>query len=273
MVSNNWLSIIEMVRRTATRKGRQGSGYFSIEGTRLHERAARARVPLAHTLVDEQFGQDPASREHDLFEALKQFGTPLDVIPTTLMTELTEGRRLGSIVSLIPQPEQPDLTAVTTQKPSPLLLVAANIIDPGNVGAMIRTGHANNIAAFIAVGHSDPFHPKAVRTTMGSLFKVPILHYKTLLPLLADLRNLNIQRVGTVSSGGMVLPKMTFAGTGTAVFMGNEYYGLPDDVLQQLDHQITIPMAEGIDSLSVNAATAVILYEINRQHKYSESAS
>ena len=81
----------------------------------------------------------------------------------------------------------------------------------------------------------------------------------------AALRPFPIQTIGTVAENGVALPEFVWGTGGTAVFMGSEYFGLPDTVLAQLDQQVTIPMTAGIDSFSVNAAAAIVLYEIKRQ--------
>lgn len=63
----------------------------------------------------------------------------------------------------------------------------------------------------------------------------------------------------------MALPDFERGVGGTAVFMGSEYFGLPDELISQLDARVTIPMLPGIDSFSVNAAAAIVLYELRRK--------
>lgn len=261
----NWRGAAETVRRTMTIKGRQRTGLYAIEGIRLHERALRAGLTLELTLFSESFAHDNSARAQQLLANLPLITCHLLLVPNTVMAELTNGRDLGHLISLIKIPPPRTLVELVTAVPSPLLIIAADVVDPGNVGAMVRTGHANGLTAFVSVGVSDPFHPKAVRTSMGSLFKTAVCHYPTAAPLLADLRNSGIETVGTVAADGVLLSQAIFSESGTAVFMGNEYIGLSNDLIAQLNQRVSIPMADGIDSLSVNAATAVVLYEIRRQ--------
>jgi TrmH family RNA methyltransferase len=247
-----------------TAAGRHQSGLYSIEGYRLHERALRAGLTPELTLIAENFGLENQPRSQQLLADLHCAGGRLLPIPNQEIAALLNGRDLGPIVSLLKIPPDANLAELVTAMPRPLLLVAYEVIDPGNVGAMVRTGHANGLTAFIAVGDSDPYHPKAVRTSMGSLFKTAVCHYPGVAALLKDLRQWGLETVAATADTGIPLPQVTFAERGTAVFMGNEYHGLPETLVQQLDQRITIPMAAGIDSLSVNAATAVILYEIRR---------
>lgn len=253
-----------MVRRTGTAVGRRQTGLYPIEGIRLHERALRAGLTFELTILAETLAQENSPRLQELLAHLPPATRHLHPIPDATMTELVNGRDLGHLISLLKIPPPADLAEWVMAVPRPLLLVAHEVVDPGNVGAMVRTGHASGITAFVTVGVSDPYHPKAVRTSMGSLFKTAICHYPDAAILLPELQKLGIETVGASASDGVLLPQARFSERGTAVFMGNEYHGLPDDLLRQLDQRVTIPMTAGVDSLSVNAATAVILYEIKR---------
>lgn len=266
----NWRGVLETIRRAATAPGREQAGYFSLEGTRLHERAWRAGIPVTAALLTRSYQQDPSARIQALLAGLAQSGCRLHIVSDDIIQAITRGRGLGDIVGLVKTPPPADLAALlaaeTTQPP--LLLVGVEIADPGNVGALVRTAHAIGAAAFVAVGsegRSDPFHPKAVRTAMGSLFKLPIACFASL-PLLQQLlRAQQIQMVGTVAQGGVLLPQATFASSGAAIFMGSEYWGLADEAAAALDLRVTIPMRSGVDSLSVNAAAAILLYEARRR--------
>ncbi|GAB4271517.1 MAG: RNA methyltransferase [Candidatus Promineifilaceae bacterium] len=264
MSGKRWHSLLAEIERTRTRNGRLLTGCYSLEGVRLVERAVRANIPLKGVLVSPQFAQDNSPRVQKLLTQLHDRGCAPITAPVEVVTAVTQGRGLGDILALAPLP--PKQTLPTLQPPlpqKPLVLVAANIIDPGNVGALIRTAHAGGADAFVALGASDPYHPKAVRTSMGSLFKMPVAQYEELADLLADCQQMSIGTMGTVSNGGMALIKADF-GRGTAVFMGNEYHGLDSAIISQLNQKITIPMKPGVDSYSVNAAAAIILYEARR---------
>ncbi len=259
-----WQPIRTMIERTATAKGRAVSGYFSIEGTRLHERALRAGVYPEAVLVAESVWQHPGERETAVFHYISQQNTPIYPIPDAEMTRLTRGRQLGGLLGLVPLPPPLNLAHWLASHPAPTLLVAVEVVDPGNVGGLIRTAHALGAGLFVTVGGSDPYHPRAVRTSMGSIFKLPLL--TTSLPeLLTALHTANVQTIGTVADGGIPLPHFKQGAGGTAVFMGSEYFGLPAELLHQLDARVTIPMLPGIDSFSVNAAAAIVLYELRRK--------
>jgi TrmH family RNA methyltransferase len=123
--------------------------------------------------------------------------------------------------------------------------------DPGNVGALIRTADALG-PAFVALsdGCADPTGPKAVRASMGALFRAPLISFE----------DAPRPWVALVTRGGAPLteiPRATFV-------LGAEREGLPQDVLVRCDERVTIPLAEGAESLNVAAAGAIALYESRR---------
>jgi len=265
-------ALIAMIRRVQSARGRRQAGLFSIEGTRLVERALRAGAPLETVLVAAGPAHSDEPRMRELRDALQAAGCEVAVAPDELLRELTEGRDLGLILGLVRLPPALTLSDIlppgnAAEQPSPLLLAAVDIVDPGNVGALTRTAHAGGAAALLAVGASDPFHSRATRTGRGSIFKLPIVAYETAEALLLDLRRHGIAAAGTVAGGGIPLPVVRWPRAGTAVLMGNEAEGLPPRIQTVLDFSITIPMSNGVDSYSVNAAAAIILYAAARSRE------
>lgn len=260
-----WKTAVSQIERLSTAKGRRQTGQYAIEGIRLVERAVRANKKVHFALVARKMMDAPLQRMETLLKELEAISCEVVTIPDEEMVRLTNGRSLGGVLGVLSLPQPLTLTPLLATSKQPLLLVAINIIDPGNCGAMIRTAHASGCDAFIAVGQTDPFHPKAVRTSMGSLFKLPIVQAASAEQLLGQLAELNVVTVGTAAVGKRPLQNSQFPNSGVALFMGNEYHGLPELLRCKLDINITIPMPAGVDSFSVNAATAIVLYEMNRQ--------
>jgi TrmH family RNA methyltransferase len=283
-----WESVAEMVRRVVSRQGRRRSGLYAIEGTRLVERALRAGAPLTAVLAAERLAAAPDPRHRALFDALQLGDVPLVVAPDAVVAELTEGRDLGFVLGLVRLPPSPTLDALLhpvaknplpnprpqgegvgspaapPPHPTALFLAAIDITDPGNVGALTRTAHAAGATALLVAGASDPFHPRATRISRGSIFRLPIMPYATVAGLLADLRRGGVTAVATSAAGGAPLPDLPALSGALAVLMGNEAEGLPPEVASAVDIRVTIPMPPGVDSYSVNAAAAIVLYEVGR---------
>ena len=267
-------SLVTMIRRVQTARGRQRTGLFSVEGTRLVERAIRAGAQLEAVLVAESLAMSEESRHRDLLETLVDTGCRTVITRDELLIELTKGRDLGLILGLVRMPSPISLADLLRQDyaedataarqlsaPRPALLLAAvDIVDPGNVGALTRTAHAGGARALLAVGASDPFHPRATRISRGSIFKLPVISYADPASFIRDLRAHEVVMAGTAAGGGISLPRVSWPRRPTAILMGNEAEGLPAEVAAVLDFAVTIPMPEGVDSYSVNAAAAIVLY-------------
>jgi TrmH family RNA methyltransferase len=127
--------------------------------------------------------------------------------------------------------------------------------DPGNVGTLVRTADALG-PAFLALsdGCADPTGPKAVRASMGAIFRVPLTRFE----------DAGGRRIALVAHGGRPLADVPMDSATTFV-VGAEREGLPDEVLAKCDELATIPLAPGAESLNVGTAGALALYELRRR--------
>jgi TrmH family RNA methyltransferase len=129
------------------------------------------------------------------------------------------------------------------------------IADPGNVGTLIRSADALG-PAFVALsdGSADPTGPRALRASMGALFRVPLTSF-------AEPPG---RRVALVAHGGKALEELELPARTTFV-LGTERNGLPEDVLTRCDERATIPLAAEAESLNVAIAGSIALYELRRR--------
>ena len=128
------------------------------------------------------------------------------------------------------------------------------VADPGNVGTLIRSADALG-PAFVAIspGSADPTGPKALRASMGALFRVPVIGYD----------DAPGRRVALVAHGGQPLESVDLSGPTTFV-LGSERDGLPEQELARCDDKITVPLAGQAESLNVATAGAIALYARRR---------
>jgi RNA methyltransferase, TrmH family len=178
----------------------------------------------------------------------------LDVVQYELAPNVIE--RVASTDS--PQP----VLAVVSMQAAPLpadatfVLVADRLADPGNAGTIIRSAEAAGADAVVLTpGSVDPFNPKVVRASAGSLFRIPVVE--------ATLDSLSgFRRLGTSSHRGDTYTDPVYHGR-VAVIVGNEAHGLDDDAA--IDQWITIPHAGPAESLNVAMAATVLVFEVARQ--------
>jgi RNA methyltransferase, TrmH family len=261
-----WPRIVADCKRALSVGGRKQLGLFAIEGFRLLQRALSSGTPLAHTLIGETDHKAPSPQLQLLLQELASRNYPVTCVPDDVLAMLTEGRTFGSVLALakIPPPPclEPLLEGWKKESGRKKLLVLESMMDPGNVGALLRTAHALGVDAVVALRGADPFHPRAARTSMGSIFRVPVIRLESTQHLLQTLRENHVLTVGAATEAATLLPDATFGRKDVALFVGNEGKGLSPQLRGALDQLVAIPMSSAIDSFSVNAATAVILYAI-----------
>ncbi|MEX2606962.1 MAG: RNA methyltransferase [Kiritimatiellia bacterium] len=260
MAAPEWRILVQLVKQLAVPRGRAATGLFSLEGYRSMERALRNQAPIREVLVSECFAEAETARERAILTEVAARSLPLRVAPDGEVRALTGGRGLGEVFAVMPVPAEPAWEDFVRGKGRSLVMIGWNLGDPGNVGAVIRSALAAGAGGFIAVGSSDPWHPKSVRTSMGSLFALPIRRVKEDGEWLRALRELEFETVATVCRDAEPLPDVVLRSPRTALVLGSEAFGLPYELVAQLDRRVTIPMPEGVDSYSINAAAAVLAY-------------
>jgi len=140
------------------------------------------------------------------------------------------------------------------------VIVADALGDPGNAGTIIRTAEGSGAQAVVLTpGSVDPFNPKVVRASAGSLFRIPVVSCD-----LAAVRRAGLRLMATSSHRGTVYTDADLTGP-VAVVVGNEARGVPDDA--PVDEWLTIPQT-GAESLNVAMAATVLAFEVARQRRH-----
>jgi TrmH family RNA methyltransferase len=228
---------LKLVRKLAARRQREKLGLFVCEGEDVVSAALDAGLEPVEALVD---AERPA-----LVERLPR----AEEIAPGLMDEISSLAHPARVVAVF---RRADLARGTD---APTGLALWHVGDPGNVGTLIRTADALG-PAFIALspGCADPTAPKALRASMGSLFRVP----------LAGFDEAPGPRIALVPRAGRTLWELDLAERATFV-LGAEREGLTAEMIQNCDEIASIPLAAGAESLNVAAAGAIALYERRRR--------
>jgi RNA methyltransferase, TrmH family len=188
-----------------------------------------------------------------------------EVVTTTpqVMAVVSPVRSSSSIVALARRPIA-DATRLYAG-PVPLVLVAADVQDPGNLGAIVRAAEAGAATSVIAAGAcADPFGWKALRGSSGSALRLPIGTAGTAAAAIADARRHGCRAIATVPRGGRSLYDVDLRGP-AALFIGGEGPGLDPAVIEQADERLTVPMRAPVESLNAAVAAAIVVYEALRQ--------
>lgn len=147
-----------------------------------------------------------------------------------------------------------------------LVLVCDEIHDPGNLGTLVRTADAAGAAGVVVCGGTDPAHPTALRSSLGTMFRLPI-HAAALLDDVftwSQAQGLATVATSAKADGQLwetVLPRRL------AVLVGSEAMGLPREAVERCDVRLRIPMFGTATSLNVSVAAGIVLYEALRQRR------
>jgi TrmH family RNA methyltransferase len=145
------------------------------------------------------------------------------------------------------------------------VFLLSDVQDPGNVGAIVRSGEACGATGIVAGdGTADPYGWKALRGSMGSTFRVPVASQVSSLEAARAAKAQGVRILAAVPRNGQGLPDADLRGP-AAVLLGGEGKGLPQPLQHLADATLSIPMREPVESLNVAVAAALIAYEASRQ--------
>jgi len=237
-------------------------GIFVAEGEKVVRRLLQSRFRVVSVLLPEKWLRDLGPLLEARPEEIQVF-----VAEKALLETLTGFSMYQGLLAVGRIPAMPTLEELVARSPQPRLVVAADGLSSAeNLGALVR-----NCAAFSAQGLivgetcSSPFLRRAVRSSMGTVFQLPVVETSSLVEALRNLREGGIRCIAAHPHvAGRTLSHAGLAGDCCVVF-GSEGYGIAPAVLAACDEAAAIPMPESVDSLNVGSAAAVFLYEVNRQ--------
>jgi TrmH family RNA methyltransferase len=155
--------------------------------------------------------------------------------------------------------------AIICGHPHAFVLAAVDVQDPGNVGALLRVAEAGGATGAFVCGHSaNPFSWKALRGSMGSALRIPIIAGMTPDAVVTCMTTAGLRLVAAVPRGGEHPDEIDWRGQ-TGLLLGGEGPGLSDDLGARADARVTIPMASTVESLNVAVAGALLVYAARRQ--------
>lgn len=165
------------------------------------------------------------------------------------------------VLSVVRMPEVgPDVLDGAT-----FVVVCVDVRDPGNTGAVVRAADAAGADAVVCcTGTADPFNPKTVRASAGSILNLPVVHGVDPGDALAALAALGLRRLAATAHGGQAHSASDLTGP-LALVLGNEASGLPDELATHIDGALTIELGGKAESLNVSLAAAVLCFEVRRQ--------
>ena len=240
------------------REGRE-DGLIFVEGERLAEECVRSGLVIEtciHLL-------EPTARAQAVLDQLAESVT-LIAIDEGLMREVGDTVNPQGIILIAQRPVSQ--LADVFRGASPLIVGLDRGQDPGNFGTLVRTSEAAGASGLIALpGAADAFNPKALRSSMGSAFRLPIVR-ATDAEMLEACERHKVEIV--VATGEAQIEHYDYDWRKpTLLLLGNEARGVSPELMAQCRNHVRIPLHGGVESLNVAAAGAVMLFEAVRQRR------
>ena len=264
-------AVLREARRLVRRKERKAAGEFLVEGRQAVREAIRTPGITRHLFVRWSSAHDNL----DLVEEARAAGIPVYAVSEQNLATLSDTVTPQGIIAVARSVDLSLSEMLGTRRKDPtqskrknerrdvsLVVICAEIRDPGNAGTVIRCADAFGADAVILSSDSvDVYNPKTVRASVGSLFHLPIVTGVTLAEAIDACRAAGMQVLATDGEAGTDLTDLgDDLARPTAWVMGNEAWGLPSESLALADRSVAVPIYGRAESLNLATAAAICLY-------------
>lgn len=248
--------IKELVQLQKKSKSRNERKVFIVEGIKMFLEAPKDRIEkvyISETLYNKK------KKELNL-EKLK-----VEILSDKVFSHVSDTKTPQGILCIVRQ-------IVTTleeilQQENPHLMILDNLQDPGNMGTIIRTAEGAGVTGVIMSKESvDIYNPKTIRSTMGSVYRMPFLYVEELQELLQKLKEKGVKTYAAHLHGKNFYDEEDYR-TGCAFLIGNEGNGLREEIAEKADIWVKIPMYGQVESLNAAIAASVLMFEASRQRR------
>ncbi|MGP1434034.1 MAG: TrmH family RNA methyltransferase [Catonella sp.] len=264
--------------RSLLEKGsiRKKNRQFVVEGIKLVEEALEygkvLEIVLAESLYKEIISGDSsknvllAENGKNITNYVKKENSTV-VVSDAVFKTVSETISPQGAVAVVEMPEyellEKDFLNQAYNKNGQIkLLILEDTADPGNLGTIVRTAEAAGVTGVItSKGTVDIFNPKVVRSTMGSIFRLPFAYVEDLKETIKELKKEGISFYATHLKGEKSYKAIKYSDR-SAILIGNEARGLSDEVADLADTYVLIPMQGKVESLNAAVAAALMVYEV-----------
>ena len=258
--------VVQRLRALKEKGSRGGPGLMLLEGGKLVEEALGSAIEIVEVVASARFGSGPP--EAQLLEALAARGVLLRRADAGILAALSE---LETSPGLLAVARRPMFEEDVLYRGRPLIVIAAGLQNPGNLGGLLRSAEAAGATgAYLTEGTADPFSWKALRGSMGSALRLPHVRGLSGREAVERARARGLQVVATAVQAPAAYDRVDLRGP-TALLFGTEGSGLSRDLAASADRRVSIPMAPPVESLNVGVAEGILLFEAARQRRGAAS--
>jgi TrmH family RNA methyltransferase len=250
---------VKAARRLHRRGDRIRQGAFLAEGPHVVEEALASGTDVRELFVSAEI--QVSERLMSLASAAR---LPVVRASEQVIASMSDTVTSQGVVAVV---ADPTVSIERIDVPAGLVVVLAEIADPGNAGTMLRSAVAAGADGVVFAGNCvDPLNPKVVRASAGALFKVPVARDQPPAAVFDHLKSVGLTVIGCDVAAGRSYDQVDLT-VPIAVVLGNEARGLTDEWRVFLDETVMIPMAGPVESLNVAVAGSVVLFDALRQRR------
>jgi len=249
--------VIQLIQKVGERKEKK---LFVAEGIKMFLEAPTDRIVKVY--ASESFaGQASAACQEKLAELSDRY----ELVADDVFRKMSDTKTPQGILCVVRQFSY-GLESILGAE-DPLLVLLEDIQDPGNLGTIFRAGEGAGVTGILLSGNSvDVHNPKTVRSTMGSIYRMPFLYTERLTEIIGKLREKKIAVYAADLRGAVIYDTCDYT-RGAAFLIGNEANGLREETADAADVSVRIPMTGKVESLNAAVAASILLYEAARQRR------
>ncbi len=255
--------IKEIIQLNQKAKVRREKDVFLVEGIKMFLEAPTGRI--AEVYVSESAKKQLSEACQNKMTEVSQMGAPIETVSDEVFAKMSDTKTPQGILCVVKQYHYSieEMLAV----PNSLFVLLEDIQDPGNLGTIFRTGEGAGVTGILMSNHTaDIYNPKTIRSTMGSIYRMPFCYLPDFSSAIARLKAKKITLYAAHLQGAKFYDACNYQ-TGAAFLIGNEGNGLKEETARQADTYIKIPMAGAVESLNAAVATSILIYEAARQRR------
>jgi RNA methyltransferase, TrmH family len=261
LVTSRQNNLVKDLRQAFTQAELTEDGHCAIEGVHILEEAIRSGLRVKAVFFSQSAEQRASRLMPQLSAQTETILLPDDVFKSAVPSDTPQG------VAALIKPRTSKLDELLAAD-SPLIIGAAGLQDPGNLGTMIRSAEAFGATGVLTLEKTvSTLNPKVIRGSAGSIFRLPVVKGNSTVTI-AMLKSSGVRIAATSSHKGRPLPEVDLQKP-ICVFIGSEGQGVPKELLANIDETIVIPHSPKVESLNAGIAASLILYEAARQRTKS----
>ena len=259
--------VVQLQTKSSVRKKQK---LYVVEGTKMYEE--EPDFNLISTYVSEKFYNENVKCEKISDEIKKRLNKQdYYIVADSVFKNMSDTVTPQGILAIVKQNEY-KLSDILDASKHQVFIVLESIQDPGNLGTIVRTAEGAGIAGIIMNKETvDVYNSKVIRSTMGSIYRVPFVISDNLEETLDTLSQNNVTIFAAHLKGNEYYADGLYSGS-TAFLIGNEGNGLSDHISKKADKLIKIPMEGKVESLNASVAASILMYEAKRQRYLCEKS-